>query len=351
MLADEVSVVVGVDTHAETHALALVEARTQRTTRTLVVPASRAGYRRALRLARREAPAARVWALEGSGSYGAGLARFLSERGERVLEVERPARTQTGQKRRLKSDLLDAERAARQVLAGTAGATPRLAPQTQALRALMVAREGAVVACTQALNELRSLVVTAPAELRERLQGDPERQLLQACLRLRSGSSGSERAALALALRSLALRVRQLRHEAQTLEKELARRVGQLAPGLLAQPGVGPITAAALLIGWSHPGRLRSEACYARLAGVAPIPASSGKTIRHRLDRGGDRRLNRALHTIVLTRRRIDPTTRAYIQRRLSEGKTEREAVRCLKRYLARSLYRLLEHEVILDTA
>lgn len=341
MVTDEVDFVVGVDTHADQHALAVVDAGTQRTCQRLTVVASRQGYRRALRLAQRHAPGRRAWALEGSGCYGAGLARFLNARGERVLEVERPSRE--GQKGRLKTDALDAERAARQVLAGTAGALPRLAPDTQALRALLSTREGAVTACTAALNELRALIVISPSELRERLGGRSEAALLDACVRLRPGRSDSERAAVALALRSLALRVRQLRNEARTLEKELSRRTHALAPELLAQPGVGPISAAAVLVAWSHPHRLRSEAAFARLAGTAPIPASSGKTARHRLDRGGDRRLNRALHTIVLTRQRIDPDTKAYISRRLSEGKTQRDAVRCLKRYLARSLYRLLE--------
>jgi transposase len=341
MLADDVAFVLGVDTHADTHALALVDARTQRTRRSLSVPATRRGYRQALRVARRQAPGRRACALEGSGSYGAGLARFLSERGECVLEVERPARS--GSNARLKSDSLDAERAARQLLAGTAGVRPRLGAQTQALRALLLTREGAVAACTAALNELRALIVTAPPGLRERLQGLSETALLAACSRQRPGPGDSERAALALALRSLALRVRQLRAESQTLEGELTRRVQALAPELLARRGVGPITAAALLVAWSQPGRLRSEGAFARLAGVAPIPASSGKLVRHRLDRGGDRRLNRALHTIILSRRRTDPETKAYIARRVSEGKSEREAVRCLKRYLARSLFRILE--------
>jgi transposase len=341
MLADEVTFVIGVDTHVETHTLALVERRTLRTRRCVTVAATRQGYRQALRLARRQAPGRRAWALEGTGSYGAGLARFLAERGEHVLEVERPRRD--GTQGRLKSDALDAERAARQALAGTAGALPRLAPETQALRALLVTREGAVVARTAALNELRALIVTAPTALRERLQGLTEARLLDTCARLRPGHSGTEHAAVALALRSLALRARQLRTEAQTLETELAHRVQQLAPDLLARRGVGPISAAAVLIAWSQPGRLRSEAAFARLAGTAPIPASTGQTIRYRLDRGGDRRLNRALHTIALTLHRTDPTTRTYITRRTNEGKTQREAVRCLKRYLARSLYRQLE--------
>jgi transposase len=338
MLADEVAYVVGVDTHAETHTLALVEAPAQRLRRCLTIPATRAGYRQALRVARRQAPAPRVWAIEGSGSYGAGLARFLAARGERVLEVERPRRE--GRRGRLKSDALDAERAARQVLAGQAGAVPRLGVQTQELRALLVAREGAVVASGAAVNELRALLLGAPPELRERLHGRSQAALLAACSRLRAHGDAS---ALALALRSLACRARRLQEEAEQLERELARRLQALAPALLARRGVGPICAAELLVAWSQPGRVRSEAAFARLAGVAPIPASSGKIVRHRLDRGGDRRLNRALHMIVVNRLRLDPETKAYVARRLGQGKSKREAVRCLKRYLARSLFRELE--------
>jgi transposase len=340
MLADDIAYVIGVDTHAETHTLALVEARSQRCERVVTIPASRRGYRQALRLARRQAPGSRLWASEGTGCYGAGLARFLAARGERVLEVERPRRE--GARGRLKSDALDAERAARQVLSGESGGLPRLGAQTQALRALLVAREGAVGACTAARNELRALLMSAPPELRERLEGRSSAALLESCARLRPGRD-SERAALVLALGSLARRARRLQAEADTLEAELARRVQALAPTLLARRGVGPICAASLLVAWSTPGRVRSEAAFARLAGVAPIPASSGKVVRHRLDRGGDRRLNRALHTIVLSLRRVDPQTKAYITRRLSEGKSAREAMRCLKRYLCRSLFRQME--------
>jgi transposase len=176
MVTDEVDFVVGVDTHRDQHALAVVDAASQRTCRQLTVVASRQGYRRALRLAKRHAPGRRAWALEGSGCYGAGLARFLEARGERVLEVERPSRD--GQTGRLKTDALDAERAARQVLAGTGGARPRLASNTQALRALLTTREGAVTSSTVAINELRALIMTAPPELRERLQGRSEAALL-----------------------------------------------------------------------------------------------------------------------------------------------------------------------------
>ena len=147
-----------------------------------------------------------------------------------------------------------------------------------------------------------------------------------------------------LALRSVARRVKQLIAEERELAREIKTLTEKLAPQLLDQPGVGPLLAAQVVLSWSHKGRIRSEAAFARLAGVAPIPASSGQTIRYRLDRSGDRQLNRALHQILVTRRRIHPPTIAYIERRISEGKTRREANRCLKRYLARSLFRLLEN-------
>jgi transposase len=352
MLADELDFVIGVDTHASSHSLVLVEADGRRSCFAFEIGACRRGYRQALRLARRRARGRRAWALEGTGCYGAGLARFLDAHGERVLEVERPQRREEGLRSRLKSDPLDAERAALAVLAGRAGAAPRLGEATQALRSLLACREGAVRARTAAVNELRALVLLAPDELREQLQGRSRAALLAACAALRPRACADpERAACALALRSLARRAQALAEEAATLEHELRLRVEALAPVLLRRRGVGPISAATLLCAWSSPGRLRSEAAFARLAGVAPIPASSGKTIRFRLDRGGDRRLNRALHTIVLCQRRDDPETRAYIARRLSEGKTDREAVRCLKRYLARSLFRLLEREGTPPTA
>jgi transposase len=148
-----------------------------------------------------------------------------------------------------------------------------------------------------------------------------------------------------IVLRTLARRSEAASAEADQLEREILAHVRALAPILLDEPGVGPIVAAQLLVAWSHSGRLRSEACFARLAGVAPLPASSGQTVRHRLSRGGDRQLNRALHTVILHRRQHDPATRDYIARRIAEGKSTRDAVRLLKRYLARHLYRLLQNQ------
>jgi transposase len=341
MVTDTLDVVIGVDTHRDAHAFALVRCRDGLLVAEEELAANRAGYRAALRLGRRWGRR-RLWALEGSGSYGAGLARFLTHRGERVCEVERP--TREGSRGRLKSDSLDALRAARSALAGQALASPRAGGRREALRVLLQTREGAVQTRRCGLNQLRAVVVCAPEDLRERLRGLARETLVRACTRLRlEQRSQPERYATVLALRSLARRIERATREAAELERELRRAVAELCPQLLALEGVGPITAAQVLVSWSHRGRFRSEAAFARLAGAPPIPASSGKVVRHRLDRGGDRRLNRALHTIVLTRRRCDVATRAYIARRVSEGKSERDAVRCLKRYLARQLFRLLE--------
>lgn len=345
MVADQVMFVIGVDTHEAFHAFAVIEARSQRLIETVSLPATREGYRQARSLARRRAPGPRVWAIEGTGSYGAGLAGTLQRAGEHVVEVERPGRTiGEGRSARLKTDQLDAERAARRVLAGTAGTAPRSPSQTQALGVLVSTREGGVGDRTRAINELKAALRTGPADLRDRLRGLTHIRLLEACGRLRT-TGDPERDATIVVLKTLATRIRLLRLEADTLEREISQRVQELAPGLLARQGIGPISAAQILVGWSHPGRIRNEAAFARLSGTAPIPATSGTTIRHRLDRGGDRRLNRALHTIALTLARIDPATQTYIARRTSEGKTRREATRALKRYLARSIYRQLQRE------
>lgn len=340
MLADRVEYVVAVDTHRDAHALVVVEVVSGQVRHEAVISARSAGYRRALCVACRYAPGERVWALEGTGSYGAGLARYLVGRGERVVEVERPVRR--GREGRMKSDALDARRAAQHVLSG-GGAKPRLCAETQALRVLLTTREGAVKARTEATNQLRSAVVTAPCELRERLQPLGRARLVAACARLRVRADDAEQAAFVMAVRGLARRISQLDQEAATLERELEQRIVLINPTLLERHGIGPIIAAQLLVSWSQPGRIRTEAAFARLAGVAPIPASSGQTTRHRLDHGGDRHLNRALHTLALCRARTDPQTQAFITQRITAGKTRREAIRLLKRYLARSLYRHLE--------
>lgn len=339
MLADGLDYVLGVDTHRDAHALAVVSALGVIELEAQVA-ASGAGYRDALRLARQHAAGGRVWAIEGTGSWGAGLCRFLQAKGERVLEVDRPRRQGRSSG---KSDPLDAIRAARSALAGERLPQPRAAGKREELRALVAAREGALSAKRAGLCQLRALIVTAPEPIRQELRGLSRARLLARLQGLRPDRNTSRPRGLLLALRSVASRVSELSREERELKTEIRMLVAELAPQLLDEPGIGPASAAQLLLAWSHQGRLRSEAAFARLAGAAPIPASSGQTIRHRLDRGGDRQLNRALHTIIVSRRKHDPATIAYVQRRVAEGKSVREAIRCLKRYLARHLYRQLE--------
>lgn len=343
MLADQVDYVLGGDTHRDEHTIAAVIAATGGVIATRTITTKERGYQAALRFARRHAPGRRIWALEGTGSYGAGLTRFLLAQGERVIEVDRPIKHD--QRTAAKDDELDAIRAARTALARAKHATPRSDPAADALTTLVTTRGGAVTARTAAINQLRALVVVAPEPLRTKLRDRSADDLVTRCLRLRTTTAQpANQRSVTIAMRSLATRIRTLTREQQTLAREITRIVTDTAPFLLAEPGVGPITAAQLLISWSHPGRFASEARFARIAGAAPIPASSGLTPRYRLDRGGDRQRNRALHTIALSRSTRHPPTRAYLDRRISEGKTRREAVRLLKRYLARHFWRLLEH-------
>jgi transposase len=342
MLADELDFVVGVDPHRDAHAIAVVEVRTRVVVVESSVAADSGGYAEALRVAAQHAPGRRAFAIEGTGSFGAGLTRFLAGHGEQVFEVGRLRREpRSGGK----TDALDAVRAARSVFEQKRPATPRSSGAREALRALVAARDGAVNAKRAALCQLRDLLITTPEPLRSEL-----RPLSRAALIRRLAGSRPHRRrdpelqGTLLALRSLARRIQQLTIEERELAWEIEKLISTLAPQLLGEPGVGPLLAAQVVLSWSHPGRLASEAAFARLAGAAPIPASSGQTIRYRLDRGGDRQLNRALHQIVLTRRRMHRPTIDYIERRVREGKSRREATRCLKRYLARSLYRLLEH-------
>jgi transposase len=341
MLADELDYVLGVDPHRDTHALAVVHAATGGAAFGAEVAASERGYAQALRLAEREAPGRRAWAIEGTGSYGAGLARFLVRRGELVLEVGRARRERRSQ---AKSDALDALRAARSVLGEAQLASPRAAGEREALRALMVARAGALAAKKAGLSQLRALIVTCPESLRGELRSLTRARLLSRLAAVRPDRHrDAELRGTLIALRAIARRVQALTAEERELRREIETLVAGLCPPLLDEPGVGPVAAAQVLLSWSHRGRFRSEAAFARLAGAAPIPASSGLVSRHRLDRGGDRQLNRALHTIVVSRRKHDPATIAYVERRRAEGRSVREANRCLKRYLARRLFRLLE--------
>jgi transposase len=344
MLADQLDYVIGVDTHRDEHVLAVVSAATGAVLGRQTVRANGRGYQAALRFAGEAADGARAWAIEGTGSYGAGLARSLAGRGESVLELSRSPRTE--RRLRGKDDALDAARTARAALASETLALPRSGERREALRLLLVARRSAVDVRREALGQLRGVIVTAPDRLREELRVLPTGALLERCSRLRhSSTAGPDELATKLVLRSLARRIEAATAEAAELEREILAHVRALAPALLDEPGVGPIVAAQLLVAWSHRGRVRSEAAFARLAGVAPVPASSGQTTRQRLSRGGDRQLNRALHTVVLHRRQHDPATKDYIAKRIAEGKSRRDATRLLKRYLARHLFRVLQNQ------
>jgi transposase len=291
---------------------------------------------------KRRCPVGAVWAAEGAGSYGAGLAAFLQARGERVVEVGRPTRPprRTG----AKSDALDAVRAAREALTQDHPLAPRRRGDREALRVLLATRHSACADKVSAINQLKALIVGPPEELRAELRGLATRHQIARCARLRDRPSRSlEHRMTVRALRSTAKRIQRLALEAAELRAELDRLVGAVAPWLLELPGVGPISAAQILVSWSHAGRLRSEAAFAALAGVNPIPASSGQVTRYRLNRSGDRQLNRALHTIVLARLHDDPETRAYAARRRAEGKSAQDVRRCLERVVARQLFKLLE--------
>jgi transposase len=345
MLAELVEVVIGVDTHKHTHTAAIVAAATGATVHQATVPATPAGYQQLLGLAERQ-PGRRVWAIESTGGYGAGLTRFLHAHAEQVVELDRPKRA--ARRHGATSDPIDATRAARAALSREQLAQPRAAGQRAALSVRLAARRSAVQATTDAQRQLHALVTAAPEGLRARLRGLTTQQLVTTCGRLRRRAEwDAETTATAASLRALAGRVR-------LLDREIAEHTGAITtlirawrPDLLGQHGVGPIVAANVLCAWSHAGRCRSDAAFAMLGGAAPVPASSGQTVRHRLNRSGDRQLNQALHLIVLTRLAHDPATCAYAARRRAQGKTNREIKRCLVRYVARQLYRQLEHPTL----
>ena len=267
---------------------------------------------------------------------------MLREQGIEVSEVSRPNRAE----RRLqgKSDPTDAESAARSVLAGEATATPKTqSGVAEAMRIISVARRSAVKAKTQTINQLRAILVSAPQDIRERLWKTKPDQCVTGCLHLRSLGSTTHLQALTSALRLLANRWRMLAAELKEFDVQLEHLTRQSAPQLREQFGVGPQTAATLIaVAGDNPERLRSEAALAALCGTSPLPASSEKTIRHRLNRGGDRSANNALWTIAMVRMRSEPRTRAYVARRTTEGLSAKEIQRCLKRYIIRELYPLI---------
>lgn len=343
-LREVVDVVIGVDTHVHTHSAAAIDARTGAVLDEITVETTPDGYTRLLEFADEHA-SLRAWAIEGTGSFGAGLTRQLTVRKEVIIELDRPVRS----KRRngAKSDPLDAIRAGREALARTKLGSPRQGgnceDQRQALATLLTVRRSAVDAASDAQRQLFSMVITAPETIRDRFRGLKASAMPATALNLRTRSSSDIETVTTL--RALARRIRDLTQEATEHEQTILNIVSSWRPDLLAQPGVGPIVAATVLCAWAYPGRIRSEAAFAMLAGVAPIPANSGQVqTRYRLNRRSDRQLNRALHVVTLSRIQHDQRTRDYLNRRTAEGKTPREIKRCLKRYIARDLYRLLEN-------
>ena len=281
--------------------------------------------------------------VEGTGSYGAGLARYLAAAGARVVEVDRPDRQDRA--RQGKSDPLDAVSAARAAQSGRTSGMPRGRDgAVEAIRALMVAKRSARQERTQAVNQARALIVTGPEELRARFAGRSTAALAAAIAALRPRPGDVPGYATRVALRELGRRVQFLDAQLDRLDELIGPLVTARAPGLLSLHGVGPDTAAQLLVtAGDHPERLRSESSWAHLCGAAPIPASPGKTAgRYRLNRGGDRQASSALWRIVLVRLRSHPATRAYADRRSKEGLPKKEIIRCLKRYVAREVYHQL---------
>jgi transposase len=336
--ADEV--ILGVDTHEGTHVGVLLDA-VGRSLGVRRIRADEAGHAELLAWCRAHGRLERA-GVEGTGSYGGPLARFLAAHGVRVTEVNRPNRQR--RRHRGKSDPADAEAAARAVLAGEATAVPKARDGiVESIRVLQVARASAVKARTQVANQLKALAVTAPDALRGALLPLPTAQRVAWCAALHPGPGGTPPEATARALRHLARRWRALDAEIRELDADLAALTQAAAPRLLSQPGVGPGCAAKLLVAaGDNPDRLRSDAALAALCGASPVEASSGKVVRHRLNRGGHRQANNALWTIATNRLRHHAETRAYAARRTREGRTRKEIVRCLMRHLARRLYPLL---------
>ena len=335
-------VVGGVDTHARTHHAALIDAQLGRHLADREFPATAAGYRELTAWLRTHGQVVAV-GVEGTGSYGAGLARHLTRAGLTVIEVDRPDRKT--RRSRGKSDPIDAYAAATAVASGRADGSPKTRTGTvEAIRMLRVARTSAVKARTQAVNQIHTLLTTAPAALREHYAGLPRARLVATLARLRPGHDPAVPLdAAKTALRHLARRHQALDQEITELDAQILPLVRAANPALLELHGVGPQIAGQLLTtAGDNPDRLHNEAAFAHLCGAAPKPASSGRTHRHRLNRGGDRHANAALHHVVIVRMRHHQPTRAYVQRRTKEGLSTREIIRCLKRYVAREVYHAL---------
>jgi transposase len=343
MTQQQVEVTGGVDTHKDTHTAAAVDSA-GRMLGSAQFPATGAGYA-ALLAWLRSFGALVLVGIEGTGVYGAGLARYLREQGVTMVEIDRPDRK--ARRWRGKSDPVDAEAAARAALAEVRTGVPKHRDgRVEALRNLRVARRSAIAQRATAQRQIKALVVTASEQVRAQLRGLSTRELISTCAALRPDRTRCDDPVMAIkaALRSLARRHQRLTEEITDLDDLIEPLVTQINPALAQVHGVGPDVAGQLLVtAGDNPERMRSEAAFAMLCGVAPLPASSGKTHRHRLNHGGDRDANCALWRIAITRMATDPRTRTYVQRRTKQGKDKKEIIRCLKRYIAREIYALLK--------
>lgn len=342
MITAALEVYGGVDTHGKTHHAAVIDGL-GRVLGDREFPANRMGYQLLIAWLTSFGAVVKV-GVEGTGSYGAGLATQLREQQLSVVEVDRPDRA--ARRRKGKSDPLDAFAAARAALSGDASGIPKSrSGPVEAIRVLRVARRGAVKARTAALNQLRGLMVSGPAELREALSSMTETALVNRCAGFRVDAAHAMKPAAAtkIALRALGRRIRTLNDEISDADRALRSLTAHAAPRMTALLGVGTEIAGQLLVtAGDNPERLRSEAAFAHLCAAAPIPASSGRTDRHRLNRGGDRAANAALYMAVVTRMRYHEPTRAYVTRRTADGLSKKDIMRCLKRYVVREIYTAL---------
>jgi len=334
-------IIIGVDTHKSNHIAVAINAQGARLGEKSI-PTTRHGHRDLEAWASGFGPI-KAFGIEGTGSYGAGLSRDLLAKGHTVLDVMRPNR----QLRYLhgKSDSLDAESAARSVLNGQATALSKTQTgSSEMIRHIKVARDSAVKAKSQAMITLKTLIINAPTELRDTLDRVKGRiTLVRHIAALRPGKITSPMASAKAAMRAIALRWLSLHEEIQAHDHELERLVQEKAPELMKSHGISTMTVAEMLIlVGDNPERIRSEAALAKLCGVCPIPASSGRTNRMRLNRGGNRQANAAIYRVAIVRMRDDERTKSYAARRTAEGKSRREIVRCLKRYIVREVYRHL---------
>lgn len=335
-------VAIGVDTHRDEHVAVALDGLGG-FLGSLAVTADACGYGRLWQWAS-ELGSPR-FAIEGTGSYGAGLTAFLAAAGCVVFECERPRRRD---RRQGKSDLIDARAAAKRLLTGERLPRPRGGGVRDDLRLLLIQRQGAVAARTDALNQLHGITVTLPEGLRCRLRGLERMRLAEAAVRLRPRQG--ESATQVAVLHGIGRRAQQLSSEIAAVDERLEQITAELVPDLRAECGVGPVCAAQLVVSSGDPSRMHSEASFAALAGTSPVDASSGLQKRHRLNRGGDRQLNRALHIIALHRVRWHPETASYYQRLQNDGKTPREARRCVKRQLARYFHQRLQQTPLTPT-